>query len=388
MHSAISHLTSEEVSELISLYYEQREKVANIIKKYELDITPSRFVTILPNIVHTETLCDYCLDVHMETKRQSRDAYAWSKKSPTCPVCGHTNSIYCSCETCKEIERQIEIDTQKLMRQAVLSFYNNELLEVPRVDGMSLRTAVLLTALERHSLSDDLVDASPFRTTQAPFSPSFNCTLECVKHLNSLGLIEQSPESTLDAFEFSGDLSHVTAYRPTMVDWLFLPGIHPSQKANLIAELTSIAGKQESWPESWQSERLNLWREIAKQECFENYEHLLTQRGFDTPKIGDKTNSTFETLLMSFSTAQIFNITWQAVRDTTDYMVRNDVPRYRIQNTFIGNILRKAEKARAEGWEIRNSRRDFDCPQSVLSSTYYDLYLGLGEVAFNHFPTE
>jgi hypothetical protein len=114
----------------------------------------------------------------------------------------------------------------------------------------------------------------------------------------------------------------------------------------------------------------------------------LAQRDFEQPIIGKKTESTFETLLNDFSTSQIFNITWQSVRDTIDYMVRDNVPRFKIQNTFIGAISRKATKAKSEGWELRSSRRDFNCPQSVISSTYYDLFLGLGELAFNHFPTE
>ncbi len=45
---------------------------------------------------------------------------------------------------------------------------------------------------------------------------------------------------------------------------------------------------------------------------------------------------------------------------------------------FIGSIQRKADKAIAEGWTIKNARRDFYLPQTIISSTFFNTFLELG----------
>ena len=115
--------------------------------------------------------------------------------------------------------------------------------------------------------------------------------------------------------------------------------------------------------------------------------NFVLQRNFDLPEVGEKTHATFDNLLDHFSPAQAFNITWQSVRDTTDYIVRENLPKYRAKNMFIGAVQRKADKYRAEGWEARNSRRDFNCPQTVLSSTFFDTFVRVGEKSFTEQPS-
>ncbi len=106
---------------------------------------------------------------------------------------------------------------------------------------------------------------------------------------------------------------------------------------------------------------------------------MFEERGFNIEEIGSKTHLIFENLLEHFSVGQIFNLSWQAVRDTTDYMHKKGIRQLNSGNIFIGAIQRKADKVRAEGWEIKNSRRDFNCPQTVLSSVFFNTLLKKGE---------
>ena len=41
--------------------------------------------------------------------------------------------------------------------------------------------------------------------------------------------------------------------------------------------------------------------------------------------------------------------------------MKERLPKYHAKNSFIGAFRRKADKARSEGWTVRNSRRDFNC---------------------------
>lgn len=149
-------------------------------------------------------------------------------------------------------------------------------------------------------------------------------------------------------------------------------------KKQYIRQLEAII-KDYDHPSSWYDDILDIWRLIAKYECIEYLRYLADERDFNIEKIGDKTHSIFENLLEDYSIGQIFNITWQAVRDTTDYIVKERISRSHGKNMFIGRIQQKADKARAEGWEIRNSRRDFNCPQTVLSLVFFNTFMGLGD---------
>lgn len=106
---------------------------------------------------------------------------------------------------------------------------------------------------------------------------------------------------------------------------------------------------------------------------------MFWERRFTIEPIGSKTHLIFENLLEYFSVGQIFNLSWQAVRDTTDYIAKNGIRHLQSENIFISAIQRKADKARAEGWEIKNSRRDFNCPQTILSSVFFNTFLKKGE---------
>jgi hypothetical protein len=74
------------------------------------------------------------------------------------------------------------------------------------------------------------------------------------------------------------------------------------------------------------------------------------------------------------------------VRDVTDYNVKNDIPPYRAKNNFVGAIQRKAEKYIAQGWNLNDSRRDFDCPQTWISSTFFDVFMKVGQNGFTSMP--
>ena len=75
-----------------------------------------------------------------------------------------------------------------------------------------------------------------------------------------------------------------------------------------------------------------------------------------------------------------------AVRDTVDYIARNNISRNRGKNIFIGAIQRKADKAKAEGWELKHFGRDLNCPQTSVSSTFFNLFLELEDSAFETVP--
>jgi hypothetical protein len=242
---------------------------------------------------------------------------------------------------------------------------------------LSLRDAVYLLALFRHSVSEDLSLAEPYADRRVRLAPSLEETRRVTKYLWSKRLILVSPDSNYDAFIFNDDISDCTQLYLDKVMWEFLPGQLAYEKREFLSQLERLV-RDNPWPEGWRDQFHGLWREIAKAECLEYYTYQLAQRGYELETLGEKTHAVFEELLLHFSIGQVFNLTWQAVRDTTDYIVKEGLPKYHAKNTFIGAVQRKADKVRAEGWTVRNSRRDFNCPQTVVSSVFFDLFAHVG----------
>lgn len=249
-------------------------------------------------------------------------------------------------------------------------------------DLLSLKEAVYLMSLVKYSASEDFYSVAPFQITTPNLAPTFELQNNIVKLLLAESLIAIDPESDLGAFNFDASTSTYESYYPTKASWVLLPHMDLQEKSTYLRELQIRINNEDEWPEDWNSQIRFIWREITKYECFEYYEYLIRQRNFDVPEFGEKTHSTFEHALNYFSPAQVFNIAWQAVRDTTDYIVREGMPKYKAKNMFIGAVNRKIDKYRAENWEARQSHRDFNCPQTVLSSTFFDSFMRIGTLGF------
>ena len=379
MHAKLAHLSPEQVSELMDRYYHGNETVAVLIDAYKVDVRPSGLVALFPPVIHDDLFCPYCEGINLVTKRSSRNGGAGTH--PVCPDCGHKSNSGCWCANCQKREKERRLTAEERKRQIINGCYAREI-DFPFADELSLRDAVFLMALSRHSLTEDLKFITPF-DVEPPFAPTYSYQNEIIKHLYAKGLVYISAESRTDAFVFDAAETHIEAYYPAKVLWEFLPAWDIESKRDYLKELNEIITGE--WSDEWKADLADVWREIAKYECIEYFIHLLDQRGY-RHEIGEKTHLVFETVLENFPVSRIFNLSWQAVRNVTDYIVRESVPDYHGKNIFIGAVQRQAEKAKAEGWDVRHSRRDFNCPQTVVSSTFFNLFLGLGDKAFETLP--
>jgi len=382
LHPRLSHLDAEQVDELVRRYYARDGSVKSLMDEYGVSGKASSFVSLLPPIVHANDMCPYCVGQCLVSARSSRDSS--QRNSPACPKCHHQNNSRCACQACKAAAfayaKELEGKKRATIRRKLSGIRSPDI----DIDGLTLRDAVFILVLFRHSVSEDLHAVSPYLRHREPLAPTESLQDELIKTLWRQRIISIDPESKPEAFDFTEDVSDCPTCNLTKVDWMFLPGTDPVAKKQFIAELERIA-RDGPWPEDWRYEVFELWHDIAKGECFEYYDLQLSQRGYEA-EFGEKTNTVFDNLLETFSIGQVFNLTWQAVRDTTDYIVKKQLPRYHAKNTFIGAIQKKADKHRAEKWVPHVSRRDFDCPQSILSAVFFDLFMGVAGKSLETMP--
>ena len=279
---------------------------------------------------------------------------------------------------CRNKERTQAAMIQSTKENYLFDRYEDSYIELREPTEISLKDAIYILSLVRHSLSDDLKTVSPFHLGRVLLAPSYEFQNEITQHLYSKELIYISEKSDVNAFIFNDELTEADSYYPKMVIWNFLPGNTNEDKRNFISQLEELVSVG-PWPDTWGDSKDILWKHIAKMECFEYFKHLIKQRNFEIKAFGDKTHTVFENILRNFSIGQTFNLSWQTVRDTTDYIVKEGLPKYKANNMFIGALQRKADKYLAEGWNLKHSRRDYECSQSVVSSTFFNLFLGLGD---------
>lgn len=381
LHQKLAHLSHEQIVDLLEKYDDPSIPLKDIISEFSIKSTPSALQALLPPQVHEDSPCPYCADILLLSRRPSRTGYTSSEKR--CPDCGHRDADYCNCQNCRETAARERQRTDEIKRNVVREDYGGRCWHGD-VESLTLRDAVYVSALIRQSLSEDLSRVAPYTPGPPRLAPTGDHLREITRHLQSKSLLAVDPESKLDAFVFNEELTEAHSYYPSEVDWLFLPGLDTKEKQQFLRDLA--AAIESHWPETWQGDTLGLWREIAKAEAFEYFFHLLEQRGYRLDKVGEKTHAVFDFLIERFAVSKIYNLMWQAVRDVTDYNVKNNVPTFRAKNNFVGAIQRKAEKYIARGWELKDSRRDFDCPQTWISSTFFDTFMKVEEDGFAILP--
>lgn len=299
------------------------------------------------------------------------------------PLPGNWNWI---CEDCqkerdeeKRRQREEEIARKKQILKTTFPLASRTPLEI---DCLSFRDAVHLLSFVRYAASEDFEFAWPLQDCEGLFAPRDVYGYEVLRRLFKGGLLFVHPRSMVTAFTWEDD--YPARILLTDVMWALPIGEETGTTREVVQHLEQRF-RSEGWPNEWLEERVAFWREIALQECLQYLGFTLGKHRFEFEP-GEKTLQTFESLLGEYSVAQIYNFIWRAVKDAAAFYIRERVTKRHAANTVVGSIQRQAERARAEGWDIRPYRRDRNCPQSMISEVLYNTALCIGDRGFTEAP--
>lgn len=286
------------------------------------------------------------------------------------------------CSVCAQKQRAAEIEQARLqreqaqrdIRQRIRDTFPLSARKPIDFDSLTLTDAVYLISILRGA-QENFEKIRPLQEFDQPLAPG-ELASEIVGHLQKRKLLYIHPET--EAFSFAeDDFSRYYTHRTSFAT----PPIEPSK--SLIAELHKFIGKE--WSEEWCSEGVVLWKRVALAECLEYFLFCLEEHNFEFNP-GDKTIQYFEFALEHFSTARVFRLVWQSVTGAAAFYQRGSVPKRQAANMASSAIQRNAEKALAEKWEVKPFRRNYKCPQTIVSDVLYNLVLGFGEDGFNNVP--
>lgn len=389
IHEKLRHLTMLQIESLMNKYY-NGVKASDIIKEYNIDTTSSKLYSLFQPIICEDIICPVCNEP-MYKERDSKSSYSWNKKKPFCAICGHTDEIICKCNYCiaerekvrkLNEERKVRILQEK--REKIKKVYDLNIVPV-NYSELNFREKVFLGALLRTSLSEDMEVILPLNDAERELAPTIGYIKEILSYLIGRGVISVDSNSSIDAFLDSNeekDIEFPNVYYITMVKY----------RINIVGdeEIKNILSKiinPKSFSDADKEDALNIWKEIALEECIEYFEYQMKSVRFDF-NIGEKTIAIFKDLLENFSVSQIYGIIYKSVANATKYYQESSVSKKQAANSVIGGCQRYAERTMINNWELAKYSKIKELPQSMISEFFFDRVIGVGSLGFNMPPSE
>ena len=389
IHEKLRHLTMLQIESLMNKYY-NGVKASDIIKEYNIDTTSSKLYTLFPPIICEDIICPVCNEP-MYKERDSKSSYSWNKKKPFCAICGHTDEIICKCNYCiaerekvrkLNEERKVRILQEK--REKIKKVYDLNIVPV-NYSELNFREKVFLGALLRTSLSEDMEVILPLNDAERELAPTIGYIKEILSYLIGRGVISVDSNSSIDAFLDSNeekDIEFPNVYYITMVKYR-INIVGDEDIKNILSKIIN----PKSFSDADKEDALNIWKEIALEECIEYFEYQMKSVRFDF-NIEEKTIAIFKDLLENFSVSQIYGIIYKSVANATKYYQESSVSKKQAANSVIGGYQRYAERAMINNWELAKYSRIKELPQSMISEFFFDRVIGVGSLGFNMPPSE
>ncbi len=221
MTEKLSHLTKEEVEQLIAEYY-AGVKVNALINKYAINVLPGQLVKTFPP-KKLDRNCTYCGDILVE-EYLSKTSY-YNTSAATCLKCGHNESGRCNCGSCKDAAKlalAAEKERQEILRQQMRAQLQDALKantsQPVDYNELSFEQKVYLGAVLRGGIDENYNYVRPIEELNYPLSPIKKFDDEIIDSLIKVQhCLAISPNSNLSAF--SRNENGIFRYSPSSVSW-------------------------------------------------------------------------------------------------------------------------------------------------------------------------
>lgn len=379
MSEKLSHLSEEQIQELIIRYYE-KEKVSDLIAEYNLNLRPNELVRNFPPEI-LEKKCIYC-NLEFIRKRVSRDYLYWKASSEYCPNCGHEDDAFCLCKNCKAIEWHKQ-DNERQNKQEFMDIWLNHL-EEDKIDlnELTFIDKIYLGALLREGISEDYDYIRPIEHFINPLTPTYEFLKEVIDRLKEINAIVIHPNTDSEFIEIVDYENGSFRYYPYKVKW----GLNVKSDGFSKVSLIELIINPLDLEQSNYDEAIQLWRKIALYESIEYFiysvENIL---GIDY-EIGDRTKTVLNDLINDYSVAQIYGILYKATNNALRFQAEKGVTSKHASNTIIGNAQSFGERAKINNWVLQKYNRIKDCPESALSKFFFERVIKVGFNGFSEVP--
>lgn len=284
------------------------------------------------------------------------------------------NVLCKACRMAAQIEKEYLAKKRAEERRAALL----DAFPVLSADPVQVRDLSLFTAVTLHALFSDpaLEDAGLTTPTgiwpkDRPWAPgSLHYDYERRLLHADPPVMRSHYDSHADAFEWEDDAPTGSFYLGQASYYLLGPELElRARPASLLRELNRTF-REGPWPEAWFGQWRELWDELSLSYASTYLGMKLGEHHLEM-KQGDGTRAALADALATFTLGQVFNFIYRAAKDSAAYFQRGGVNKRQAANSTVGRISASADRARANGWEIKSFGKPWNLPLSAIGETFF-----------------
>lgn len=379
LDSRLSHLTNEELKELMELYY-LGEKPSILIKRFNIDGSPSQLYKMFPEDV-LEEVCPYCESSVRLLRKQPSFSSSKNGNPGFCPECGHKNDSKCGCDPCVISKEENEKNLNRLRTELVLKRFRIVSRSLKDYSSLSAEQKLNIAAVVRSGIEQNLDLIAPLKGIKTPITPSQKWTFELLCNLFNEGVICYHPASPLNAFTFDED--ELVSYKVFEVYYHIL--VDQQNEQSRVEFVDMLLNPKEALLDT--EFCFEMWTQIAREEVLAYLIHRLDKVKFPFNP-GPKTTLVINEMLKHFSVSQIYNIINRQVANAASLFQERNLTRQHAANTVISGCERFTEHAISKQWDITKFNRINELPESALSLVFFNRVLGIGNEGFHSVPSK
>ncbi|WDY56054.1 hypothetical protein [Pseudomonas sp. PSKL.D1] len=388
LEAKLQHLTADQIETLYN-EYTKGERVAVLLERYGVDLTPASLIKALPPVPCTELSCPYCKKC-MYQKRKSRTSPSWQDSMVFCKTCTHRHyhpgrsrwRRDCTCPPCAaERERSQQEQAMDHRRRVVQHWSLAKRAMVPFHELTITHKLHLMAMLEvRKDVQHNVLHAAEHATGDAWVSPSTAMDTQILQALHEDGILLVDPNSPLDAF--SNDLAP-KAWRDK-VRWVGNVTLDGEHRAGLTPlyrvlhkELSAGARPQ------WRAQLIEAIRALLIEEVCVYIAARCAEHGlpFEARK---KAEQVAAQLLETHPVRHVWSLANTAIRGALSFIARSHVTKLHAANTIPASMLAMGERALREHWQFSQATYGINAPRSALSRVLFDVLLKQEDHGLEH----
>lgn len=338
----LSHLSKQEIEEVISLYKDKSVKITDILKRYNIDVTPSNLSRILPGVEVED--CPYC---HIPMIQKIRKRTSYQEENKICYNCGHI--IYnnsrrqegCNCDGCKKKKEE----TLKLLQEIVANTYEKKLQKVNFCE-IDIKSQIDLIYVIRNNPNRNTSEIIPNKTYN--FKNNEKAMAIKLKRLKKKGIISISKKTSVYAFDKKD-----FPYNPDLIKSTFdINVIFSKDDVDRINNSTYFRENDN------EEELCEILKEYIYDDVIAKFSSMMKKRRLELV-VSEKASKNLKMLIDKISYTEIVDLCWRVSKYYSDKVVTGEIGRQKAGMMACSSVLTFYNNAINNGWELSHSNCDY-----------------------------
>ncbi|WP_273804114.1 hypothetical protein [Providencia rettgeri] len=278
----------------------------------------------------------------------------------------HLDNLEHICIDCIRIENEKE-RLEKVEYIDMMRLYKKE--TAISINDLSFENSVFLLALIRHSADENLMYLENLESQKCKkLTPSDEFDRFIIEQLYTAGVLAISSMTNLERLYMNEEYIN---FNTMLMCWEVV--IAETDNLSVIIDLLEDKLSNMQFLNEKKEELITLCKKNNLFECFFYLNNEMSEYGFTSFQIGEKTTKNIANLLESLSVGQVFHIIAKTVAGAFIYHQKksNKINKGQAANSVVDAMKRMHERYSANGWQIYSKYRPRDYPQSVLCQVLF-----------------